>query len=166
MRRNALTIFLLVWPMVVLSCFVVTQNWLDARSGIATSAELQKLLNARRYQIDVPEERDGYYLTLTPLVDGVAKPSSSATVVGGSRITLLVQNDQKPDINYAWFGGGMTMTGTCTNPFIDAGALTHRSTTHVASGDWLIRGGDNSVSMTGPTKYELQVNLTPPNYGG
>ncbi|KAA1257246.1 hypothetical protein LF1_53950 [Rubripirellula obstinata] len=166
MKKHALTIFLLIWPILVLAGFTVTRNWLDARHGIATSADLQKLLNARRYQIDIPKERDGYSLTLMPLIEGVAKPSSSATVVGGSQITLLVQHDREPNISYAWFGGGTTMTGTCYNPFLDANALTHRSSTSVASGDWLIRGGDNSISLTGPAKYELQVTLTPPGTDG
>lgn len=162
MRKHAFTIFTIVWPILVVTIFFSARGWFDARQGIASSADLQKLLNANRYQLTIPIENDGYFLKLTPMVNGVSQPSSSASVIGGSQITLLVQGGCQPHIHYAWFGGGINMAGTCHNPFRDAATTTHRSAANVKPGDWLIRGGDDSVSMTGPAKYELLVTLSPP----
>ncbi|MFG0255351.1 MAG: hypothetical protein ACF787_09675, partial [Rhodopirellula sp. JB053] len=116
MKKHALTVALVIWPIAVVACYAIARDWLHAEQGIANSAELQKLLGARRYQILIPREMDGYWLTLTPTIDGVAKPSSSGSVRGGSQITLIVQNDLTNDLRYAWVGGGITMMGTCTNP--------------------------------------------------
>ncbi len=166
-RLWAVLVVALVWPPV----YFVFAHWVapSLHSPQAVSnAEIQQLLNVRRYTLHVPPERDGWFLSLEGVVDGETKQSGGASVAGGSNIVLLVRQINHTDkIEYCWYDGVRTARGVIDDPLVGAAVSAQRQQGEVAEGDWLLRGGHKSVSSEAKSAdFELRVALHPPDVNG
>ena len=146
--------------------------------------ELQLLLDAQRWVIDVPEVKDGLVLGLETESDGKVRSGGGSSVVGGSRIVLLTRrNRDSKRIEYAWYevnrrrgsetDGEITFTwnvrtsgsGSVEDPLASAGVSSGRPDGPVLIGEPIYRGGKSTVSgfpTEAPAEYEVRVVLTPP----
>ncbi len=116
--------------------------------GFVSTDELKQLLDARRYTIDIPMELDGQFLTFDAIVDGKVTQGGGSSVVGGSKIVLLLRRDQESrKIEYCWLGKNTVSRGILDDPIAGAGSSTERTDGPINAGDWLLRGGRTSVQV-------------------
>lgn len=154
----------LAWPPLY-SLFVHPHIEGVVRDQHASDQDLQTLLGAKRFTLKIPAEKDGWFLSLESVIDGVPKSAGSASVQGGSEITLLVRRipgDSK--IEYCWFTENQVSRGVLDDPLVKANVFTDRKQGLIQPGDWLFRGGRKTVQIS-PDKeaaIEVRLALTPP----
>ena len=161
-RWLPLIAFAAVWPLAVV--FVV-QPWVENYSSVrslASASDLQLLMNVRRYEVMIPEDKDNWYLGLVGVVDGKEHQSGGGAVPGGSTVVLLIQRSDDTRMKYCWHQGKSMMHGSIPNPLLGAGVSTERTAIECKPGDWLIRGGRDSVTTGKPADFEVRVVLSPP----
>ena len=152
----ALFVFAFVWPI------AYNGLWgLQPESPKATTAELQNLLNVRRYTLFIPREHDGKFLTLVPYVDGQPVETGGASVRGGSSVVLLVRRDQQTEkIEYCWTDdAGRLSRGTVEDPIELNVVSTIRGEGQIAVGDWIYRGGRESVDGADDATADFELRL-------
>lgn len=152
--------------------------------GAMRDHELQKLLNANRWVIDIPADKDGWFLELSCKEGDRIYSSGGASVRGGSTIILLSRRNTFDDrIEYAWYetsnvkqthgNGSLTLTvttaasgsGSVSDPLANANVSITWPDGNMAIGDCLYRGGKTSVEYdpsNGPADCEVRVDLKPP----
>ncbi len=158
-----LTAIALIWPPVY-SIFVHSHVLTAIGLPQASASDLQRLLGVHRYTFDVPAECDGWFLSLESVVDGQADSSGGATVQGNSTIVLLVR--RLPDhrqLEYCWFTPNQSSRGMLKDPLSQAGITLHRQPGSVRSGDWLFRGGRESITSEKSADFEVRVVLRSPH---
>ena len=144
--------------------------------------EIQRLLNANRWVLDVPSEKDGWFLELTSKSGDEMTSSGGVSVLGGTRMVLLVRrNTSDRRIEYAWYDtttvretigqigpANLVLTeshsgsGKVDDPLASASVLTTRAEGPIADGDWLYRGASKSLSSNEPAEFEVRVRLRDP----
>lgn len=157
-----LTAIALIWPPVY-SIFVHPHIPIANSPHVSTS-DLQRLLGAHRYTLHVPRECDGWVLSLESVADGKAERSGGATVRGGSDIVLLVR--RMPDherIEHCWFTENQSSRGLLNDPLRGARITLDRPPGPVQSGDWLFRGGRESITSEKSADFEVRVVLRSPH---
>ena len=180
----ALLLAIFAWPPVYYHYFASSvQSWLTGH-GKMKDYEIQKLLAAQRWVIDVPKDKDGWYLAFETEIDGDVKTYGGTSVLGGTRIVLLTRrNSDSKKIEYAWYGtetvkrteteGHITFrmnlqssgSGSIADPLVAASVSVGRPDGDVKIGEPIYRGGRESVQgFPGPRKadFEVRVVLTPP----
>ena len=161
----AVFILAIAWPPIY-SIFVHPVVYPSLVRGFVSPDELKQLLDARRYTIEVPMELDGHFLTFDAVVDGKVTRCGGASVVGGSRVILLLRRDQESrKIEYCWFGKDTLSRGIFDDPIAGAGSSTERTDGPIGAGDWLLRGGRTSVQVypaTDPAEFELRLAFGDP----
>lgn len=168
-RQSVLWILTLIlamaWPPIY-SIYVHPLVLPNLDAGFVSTGELKNLLNARRYTIDVPMELDGHFLTFDLIVDGKVTQGGGSSVVGGSKIVLLLRRDQESrKIEYCWIGTGTVARGVFDDPIAKAGSSTKRDDGPIKAGDWLLRGGRESVQVypaTEPAEFEVRLAFGKP----
>ncbi len=168
-RQSALWVVTLVlamaWPPIY-SIYIhpLVLPKMDA-SAVSTS-ELKHLLNSRRYTIDVPMELDGHFLTFDVIVDGKVTQGGGTSVIGGSKIVLLLRSDQESrKLEYCWVGPGTVARGVFDNPIERGANSAVRRDGPIKAGDWLLRGGRESVQVypaTEPAEFEVRLAFGKP----
>jgi hypothetical protein len=135
-----------------------------------SDAELQLLFNARRYEIHVPEERDGWFLEFETIVDGKSNFTGGPSTIGGSDVVLLFRQSKVHDkIEYCLYADTQVTRGTFDDPLKEAAVAMPRPEGRIESGDWLMLGGRKSVQIgTSGTSgnqadFELRIMLRPPD---
>jgi len=181
---STLLVVAIAWPPLY-SMFVDRdlRMWYNGH-GRMEDFELQLLLGAQRWIVDIPKEKDGWFLGLETKSDGDVKTSGGSSVVGGNRIVLLTRrNSDSKRIEYAWYqintqrrvdkSGPVTFTmnlrsfgtGSVDDPLVSAGVTSGRQDGLVQIGEPIYRGGKSTVqgfpSETG-AEYEVRVVLSPP----
>jgi len=154
--------FIVIWPVAVVLYAPLVVQRIQTPQVNASLADLQMLMNIRRYTISIPESKDGWTLGLTGMVDGEERGGGGASVTGGTDVVLLLEYSDGPRLNYCWYAGSGVMRGSLPNPLVNAGVATERTQGEVKPGDWLARGGRNEVSGSGSADFELLVSLSPP----
>lgn len=165
-RRSllALFVFAVVWPIAYQMFF---HERIGRRLHPATTSvdELQKLLNAKRYTVKIPNGFDGRLLSLQPYVDGqLASKSGGASVRGGTEIVLLVRKDQQTrKVEYCWMddAGGVSWS-VVDDPLKGSAISTVRPEGPIEDGDWIYRGGRERVRgypSSDPADFELRLAL-------
>ncbi len=146
--------------------------------------ELQLLLGAQRWVIDIPEDKSGWILSLETESDGAVRTDGGSSVTGGHRIVLLTRrNMESKTIEYAWYqvdsqrtvetSGPISITmnlrssafGIVNDPLAFAGVTTGRPDGIVRIGEPIYRGGKKKVAgfhSNEKADYEVRVVLTPP----
>ncbi len=168
-RHSALWIATLLlaiaWPPVY-SIFVDPILCQSLDRGFVSTGELKNLLDARRYTIDIPMELDGHFLTFDAFVDGKVTQGGGSSVVGGSKIVLLLRRDRESrKIEYCWLGKNSVSRGILDDPLAGAGSSTERTDGPINSGDWLLRGGRTGVQVyptREPAEFELRLAFGDP----
>lgn len=168
-RQSAVWVVALVlamaWPPIY-SIFVHPLVLPNLDAGFVSSSELKNLLNARRYTIDVPMELDGHFLTFDVIVDGKVTQGGGASVIGGSKIVLLLRRDQESHkIEYCWVGTGTVARGVFDDPIARGANSAVRSEGAIKAGDWLLRGGREAVQVypaTEPAEFEVRLAFDKP----
>jgi hypothetical protein len=168
-RRGRLTLLVAVaiamaWPPIY-SLFVHPVLAPVVGYSHASTSDLQRLLGAQRYTLRVPTECNGWLLSFESVVDGEAKLSGGSTVSADSEITLLVRRTRDTKrIEYCWFTENQLARGLLDDPIADAGVTSHREPGTVSSGDWLFRGGRQSLKHApeAGADFEVRVVLRPP----
>lgn len=157
--------------------------WLTGQ-GRMEDFELQQLLDAQRWIIDIPSEKSGWILALESESKGNVKTSGGCSVTGGGRIVLLTRrNRSSKRIEYSWYqtqsrrtiekDGPLTFTMNLTNscsgsvddPLESVGVTSGRPDGLLTIGEPIYRGGRSSVTgFSSPEKadYEVRVVLSPP----
>ena len=155
----------LAWPPIY-TIFVHPHLHQNLDHGFVSTDELKQLLDARRYTIDVPIELDGHFLTFDAIVDGKITQGGGSSVVGGSKIVLLLRRDQDSrKLEYCRLGKNSVSRGILDDPLAGAGSSTERTDGPIEPGDWLLRGGRTSVQVfpaTEPAEFELRLAFSDP----
>ncbi|MGB7329691.1 MAG: hypothetical protein WBD31_32755 [Rubripirellula sp.] len=162
LRWSLVIALAIVWPLAVV--FVVqplAQRWGSVRP-LASAADLQMLMNVRRYEVQIPDDKDNWFLGVSGVVDGKEHSSGGGTVPSGSTVVLLLQRSDDARMKYCWYHENSVMHGSIANPLIGASVSTERMVAQCKPGDWLIRGGRDSVSTRKPADFEVRVSLSPP----
>lgn len=181
---SAFFAFSLVWPPVYFHFLADKARDVILGAGVMRASEIQTLLNAKRWVLEIPEGKDGWNLELACKSGERQYSSGGTTVPGGSTIVLMTRRDTLKDrIEYAWYQTGktgyaiedgqldmqMAMSasggGSVDDPLANAGVSSWRQGGLVAPGDWLYRGGKKSVKgfpSKEPAEYEVRVQLIPP----
>ncbi|WP_051057983.1 hypothetical protein [Rhodopirellula baltica] len=158
-------LFALAWPPIY-STFVHPRLHQNLDHGFVSTDELKNLLDARRYTIDIPVELDGHFLTFDAIVDGKVTQGGGSSVIGGSKIVLLLRRDQESrKLEYCWLGKNSVSRGILDDPIAGAGSSTERTDGPVNPGDWLLRGGRTSVQVfpaKEPAEFELRLAFSDP----
>lgn len=175
---------ILVWPPIY-SIYLDRdfKTWLTGR-GRMEDFELQQLLGAQRWVIDIPPDRTGWVLGLETEIEGKVKSGGGSSVTGGTRIILMTRRNQSTKrIEYSWYqtestrstetDGPVTITlnltssgsGSVEDPLVSAGVTSGRPDGTINSGEPIYRGGHSSVAgfpSTQKADYEVRVVLSPP----
>lgn len=144
--------------------------------------ELQLLLGAQRWVIEIPEDKDGWFLSLETESEGAIETSGGAGVPGGQTIVLLTRrNKERKTIEYAWYqldsqrrvekSGPFTVTmnlrssgtGSVNDPLASASVTAIRPDGVVKIGEPIYRGGKKEVAgfpSEEKADYEVRVVLT------
>lgn len=150
----------MAWPPIY-SIFVHPLVLPNLDLGFVSTGELKNLLDARRYPIDVPMELDGHFLTFDVIVDGKVTQGGGSSVIGGKKIVLLLRRDQESrKVEYCWVGPGTIARGVFDDPLYRGGCSTKRNEGPIKAGDWLLRGGRESVQVypaTEPADFEVRL---------
>ena len=160
-----LLLFTLLWPPVYMVLFhPVLSEVIGNRSTSAN--ELKTLLDARRYTIRIPQKMDGWVLTFESIIDGQSRHGGGATVQGESDVTLLLRrNRETRKLEYCWYGEGQLARGILDDPLAAAGVSSERREGAIENGDWLLRGGRQSLKefpIDKAAEFELRLAFTPP----
>ena len=157
----AVLIVALAWPPTFFLFFSDHFRPNSLGRGQMRDFELQKLLNANRWVIDIPPEKDGWFLELTIKSGDDITASGGASMRGGTRIVLLARrNTHDRRIEYVWYqttndreiideDGPFTMTlnisssgnGSIDDPLASARVTSVRPDGQIAVGDAIYRGG-------------------------
>lgn len=163
----ALVTIVIVWPPIY-TRFVHPHLLPKIRGDYASTGELKNLLDARRYTITVPEDKDGYYLSFECTVDGKTKTTGGTQVKSGMEIVLLIRRDsQSKNIEYCWITDSIVVRGTFDDPLAQSGTSSERPDGSINDEDWILRGGRESVQVTPagePAEFELRLVFVAPNH--
>jgi len=164
-----LTLILVIavaWP-ILYSFYVQPQLARMTASSQASAAELQKFLGVHRYSLHVPKECDGWWLSFVSEIDGKEqKDAGSASVLGEEDLVIMVRRSRDSGrIEYGWFSDRHSSRGTFDDPFIGAGVTSERQAGPVKSGDWLILGDRDEISVGKDVEadFKLHIELRPPD---
>lgn len=174
----------LVWPPVFFLFVADLIRPTVPGSGQMRAFEIQKLLNANRWVIDIPADKDGWHLELSCKDADKSYSSGATSVRGGATIVLLTRRNTFDDcIEYAWYEttntnlrdieSSFSLTGTASvsgsgsvpDPLSNSGVSINRPDGKIAIGDCLYRGGETSVQgypWSTPAEFEVRVELKPP----
>ncbi len=179
-----LIIFTAVWPAVYSTVFDRDiRAWLNGH-GRMEDFELQLLLGAQRWVIDIPEDKNGWFLSLETESDGVVRTNGGTSVTGGQTIVLLTRrNMENKRIEYAWYqidsqqsvvkSGPFTITsdfrssgsGSVDDPLAAASVTAGRPDGIVKIGEPIYRGGKKVVASFPSAEkadYEVRVVVKAP----
>ena len=85
-------------------------------------------------------------------------------MVGNTEVILLVrQLPDTPKIEFCWFTENQLSRGYIDDPLDGATLTSDRGDGPVKSGDWLMRGGRESIQSNTEADFEVRVFLRPPN---
>ena len=181
---TVLFIVAILWPPIY-SAYLDrdVRAWVHGQ-GRMEDFELQLLLGAQRWVIDVPEDKNGWFLSLETESDGTVRTSGGSSVTGGQTIVLLTRrNKETKTIDYAWYQveaqrmvenlGPETITmtlrssgsGSVDDPLTSAGVTAGRPDGVVKIGEPIYRVGKKEVDGFPSGKkadYEVRVILTAP----
>jgi hypothetical protein len=181
---TVLFIVAILWPPIY-SAYLDrdVRAWVHGQ-GRMEDFELQLLLGAQRWVIDVPEDKNGWFLSLETESDGTVRTSGGSSVTGGQTIVLLTRrNKETKTIDYAWYQveaqrmvenlGPETITmtlrssgsGSVDDPLTSAGVTAVRPDGVVKVGEPIYRGGKKEVAgfpSGEKADYEVRVVLTSP----
>ncbi len=141
--------------------------------------ELQLLLGAQRWEIEIPENKNGWVLSLETESNGTIQTNGGTFVTGGQTIVLLTRrNLDNKRIEYAWYeieskrstgiSGSVNRTnkyhvsgfGIVDDPLADAGVTVGRPDGIVKIGEPIYRGGKTEVAgFPTPEKAEYEVRV-------
>ncbi|MCA8990704.1 MAG: hypothetical protein KDA88_01935 [Planctomycetaceae bacterium] len=177
----------IVWPPVFF-LMVSRRDPPDAiQHGEMQDYELQKLLNASRWVIDIPADKDGWYLNLSCKEEDKSFRTGGVSVRGGSTIVLLARrNTFEHEIEYVWYEtsraeqkqsvGPVTFTltssasggGHIPDPLPPGSVTSIRPDGKVSNGDALYRGAMKELQthpLNSPADFEVRLELSPPAEG-
>jgi hypothetical protein len=160
------------------------RNWATGQ-GKMQDFEIQQLLNLQRWEIDIPKDKNGWYLSLEAEIESEVKTWGGVTVSGGTRVVLLTRrNSDSKRIEYAWYSTdpkGITDalgtflqlnlhlrsmgSGSVPDPMVDASVSAGRPDGIVMIGEPIYRGGRKSVLAfpgVATADFEVHVVLVPP----
>ena len=153
--------FATVWP-VLLFLYIgprLTSN------GIS-HADLVRFMKVRRYTIDIPAEKNGWFLGIQPVKDGIAESAGGAGVPGGTQVTLLIRRIRgAAKVEYFWYSDHQNGGGVVDDPVSGCGLYVDRPEGKVEVGDYIAVGDDSDLQLTPrKSKYkgELRLVLTDP----
>jgi len=166
-----LVLLIFLWPPIYLTFIApfLFQGRYDSAS--MTASDLQMLLDAKRWTFDVPEEQNGWFLSLEGRIDDMVYSSGGASVRGGSHVTLVTRRnaaDKKIDFAFrsqkdnGWSGG----SGSIDDPLANAGVSAGRTEGQIKIGEPIYRGGRKSVQGfpgADRAEFEVRVLLESPN---
>lgn len=181
---TVLFIFAILWPPIYATFLDRdVRAWVHGH-GRMEDFELQLLLGAQRWVIDVPEDKNGWFLSLETESEGTVRTSGGSSVTGGQTIVLLTRrNKETKTIDYVWYqvdsqrqvekSESITIamnlrssgSGSVNDPLTLAGVTAGRPDGIVKIGEPIYRGGKEKVEgFPSGTKaeYEVRVMLTPP----
>lgn len=143
--------------------------------------ELELMLRANRWMIDIPADKDGWELGFETSTLDKEDFFHGPNVHGGSQIVLLTRRDQDSDrIEYSWYETAARKTisqdsiltismsakasgsGGFKDPIAKAGVTLQRPDGVVKSGEVIYRGGESSVSSGEKSDFEVRVVLVDP----
>ena len=163
-----LVVLLLVWPPIYSIYFDRDLKSLVTGRGRIEDFELQRLLDAQRWIIDIPLDKDQWMLGLEIESKGEIRSSGGTSVPGGRQIVLLTRRNQSSKrIEYSWYdsNSGRGGSGSVDDPIAFAGVTSGRPDGLIKIGEPIYRGGTKSVSgFPSPRKadFEVRVILDPP----
>jgi hypothetical protein len=164
-----LLVFAVAWPPIYSLWFDHGLRFWLRRQGRMEDSELQLLLNAQRWVVDIPQEKDGWFLALETESEGAVERSGGATVLGGQRYVVLTRrNKETKNIDYAWYSmdGRQSATGGgIRDPLIDAGSIALRPDSSVRIGEPIYKGGKTHVQALpydSRADYEVRIVLFGP----
>lgn len=179
-----LVVFAILWPPIYSTCFDRdVKAWLRGH-GRMEDFELQLLFGAQRWVIDIPEDKNGWLLSLETESDGAVRTGGGSSVIGGQTIVLLTRrNKENKTIDYAWYQVDTQRTivmsspftlkvnwrssgsGSVNDPLTSAGVTAGRPDGVVKIGEPIYRGGKTEVvgfPSNEKADYEVRVVLTAP----
>ena len=176
-----LVILAILWPPIYSIYFDRDVRAWVRGYGSMEDFELQLLLSAQRWVIEIPEDKSGWFLSLETESEGVIQTSGGSGVIGGQTIVLLTRrNKEHKTIDYAWYqvdsqrrvekSGPFTFTmnlrssgsGSIEDPLSLARVVVIRPDGKVKIGEPIYRGGKKEVAgfpSEEKADYEVRVVL-------
>lgn len=177
-----MVILAILWPPIYSTYFDRDVRAWVRGYGLMEDFELQLLLAAQRWVIEIPEDKSGWFLSLETESEGVIQTGGGSGVTGGQTIVLLTRrNKEQKTIDYAWYqvnaqrrveeSGPFTFSihtrssgsGSIDDPLSLARVTVVRPDGTVKIGEPIYRGGKKEVSgfpSDEKADYEVRVVLT------
>jgi hypothetical protein len=137
------------------------------QSDGVSHADLVRFMKVHRYTFQVPDDKDGWILSIQPVRNGKAQDVGGAGVCRGDRITVLlrrIRNAEKAE--YYWYSDHQSGGGVVDDPVAGCGVFVERPSGAVEIGDYLAVGNDGELQLTPRTSDydgELRLVLTDPH---
>ncbi len=173
----------IVWPPVFYLLVAPTIKTEILGRGALEDYELQLLLDARRWVLEVPRDKDGWFVRLEWQDENGVHQSSGGSVEGGSRIVLMCRRlpDSKKLVYRYYASDGRNRSGTMffikqstssssaggmiDDPISGVPVYIARPDGKIEFGDPIFRGGNSSVPLWGSDEKadrEVRVVLSKP----
>jgi hypothetical protein len=157
----AIILLILVWPPVYSHFFRHdVESYLNGPAGMSDS-DLQRLLDAKRWVIDIPADKDGYFLELQSKSEDEISHSGGVSVRGGKQLVLLTRRDrERRKIYYSWSQDGAGAWGSIDDPVSGAGSSGETSGGFLEFGEPIYFGNKGATLQMYPrVNYDFEVSV-------
>jgi len=157
-KRHSLALLLLCFAWPPIFCLYVSPR---IQSDGISHVDLVRFMKVHRYTFQVPDDKDGWILSIQPLLKGEAQNVGGATVRGGDRITVLFRRIRGAEkAEYYWYSDGQTGGGVIDDPVAGCNLFEERPSGEVAIGDYLAIGNDDELRLApNAVSYDGEIRL-------